>query len=328
MSTESRIPSAPPSPGAPDGPAATVLAATVARRYYLDGASKSEIAQEFGISRFKIARVLDRARSSGLVRIELHYEGEIDLDLSVRLASHLQLERCLVVDVPEQDPLQLRTALGRVAAGLVSEIVDSTDVLGLAWSRTLMAMRSSLTGLAPCAVVQLTGALSRPDVDEGSIELVREVARIANGPAFCFYAPMIVPEAGTARSLQAQPEVASAMERFAELTKAIVSIGGWKPADSTVAAAISNAEYEEGIQLGVCAEVCGIQLDGQGEPMQTALSERIIGITPERLRAVPEIIAVAYGSSKAPAVRAAVRGGFATTLITHTSLADQLLELP
>ena len=64
------------------------------------------------------------------------------------------------------------------------------------------------------------------------------------------------------------------MERFAELTKAIVSIGGWKPADSTVAAAISNAEYEEGIQLGVCAEVCGIQLDGQGEPMQTALSER------------------------------------------------------
>ena len=45
-----------------------------------------------------------------------------------------------------------------------------------------MAMRSSLTKLAPCAVVQLTGALWRPDVDEGSIELVRDVARIADGP--------------------------------------------------------------------------------------------------------------------------------------------------
>jgi DNA-binding transcriptional regulator LsrR (DeoR family) len=325
MSTRSRaLPSSP--PPAANGPAASVLAAMVARRYYLEGASKSDIGQEFGLSRFKVARVLDHARNSGLVRIELHYEGEIDLDLSVRLASHLKLRRCLVIDAPEEDPLQLRTALGRVTAGLVSEIVDSSDVLGLAWSRTLLAMRSSLTSLAPCAVVQLTGALSLPDVDEGSIELVREVARIANGPAFCFYAPMIVPEAGTAKSLRAQPEVARAMERFSELTRAIVSIGAWRRTDSTVADTITLAEYEEDLRLGVCGEVCGIQLDAWGEPVKTALSERLIGITPDLLRAVPEIIAVAYGSSKADAVRAAVRGGFATNLITHTSLAQHLLD--
>ncbi len=58
------------------GPAATALAADVARRYYIDGATKSEIAGELGLSRFKVARVLDQARTSGLVRIELHYEGE------------------------------------------------------------------------------------------------------------------------------------------------------------------------------------------------------------------------------------------------------------
>jgi DNA-binding transcriptional regulator LsrR (DeoR family) len=299
----------------------------VARRYYLEGASKSEIGQDLGLSRFKVARVLEQARSSGLVRIELHYEGEIDLDLSVRLASHLKLRRCLVVDAPEADPLQLRTALGRVAAGLVSELVDRDDVLGLAWSRTLLAMGSSLTALAPCSVVQLTGALSLPDIDEGSIELVREVARIAGGPAFCFYAPMIVPEAGTARSLCAQPEVARAMERFSDLTRAIVSIGAWRPGDSTVADAVSPSEYQADASLGVCAEVCGIQLDEQGSPVRTALSERIIGISPELLQKVPEIIAVAYGSSKALAVRSAARGGFVTSLVTHTSLAEQVLAL-
>jgi DNA-binding transcriptional regulator LsrR (DeoR family) len=309
-----------------NGPAATVLTAAAARRYYFDGVSKSKIADELGLSRFKVARLLDRARTSGLVRIELHYEGEIDLDLSVRLGNHLHLERCLVIDTPEGDLTQLRTAIGRVAAGLLSEIVSSDDVLGLAWSRALMAMRSSLTTLAPCAVVQLTGALPRPDVDEGSIELVREVARIAGGPAFCFYAPMIVPEAGTARSLQQQPEVARAMQRFADLTKAIVSIGAWAPGDSTVADAVGRAEYEANRQLGACAEVCGIQLNERGEHLHTALSDRIIGISAEQLRAVPEIIAVAYGSSKADAVRAVVRGRFATSLVTHASLAQQLLR--
>ena len=108
-----------------------VLTATVARRYYLDGASKSEIAAELGLSRFKVARMLDRARTSGLVRIELHYEGEIDLDLSVRLGTQYGLRRCLVIDSPEDDEALLRANVGRVAAGLLAEIIDKDDVLGL-----------------------------------------------------------------------------------------------------------------------------------------------------------------------------------------------------
>ncbi len=317
-----------PAPQTAPGPAATVLAATIARRFYLDGASKSEIATELGLSRFKVARMLERARSAGLVRIELHYEGELDLDLSVRLAAQFGLGRCLVIDSSEDDEALLRANLGRIAAGLLGEILDENDVLGLAWSRTLMAMRSALTALAPCAVVQLTGALSRPDVDEGSIELVRDVARIANGPAFCFYAPMILPDAETARSLRAQTEVAQAMQRFSTLTKAIMTIGAWSPEQSTVADAVGRAEYEADKRLGVRAELCGILLDADGEPVRTALSERIIGIQPDELRSVPEIIAIAYGNRKAHAVHAAIRGGFVTSLITHASLARELLALP
>ncbi len=50
------------------GPAQMVLTASVARRYYLDGRSKIEIAEEFALSRFKVARLLETARASGLVR--------------------------------------------------------------------------------------------------------------------------------------------------------------------------------------------------------------------------------------------------------------------
>ena len=309
-----------------DGPAAAVLAAAIARRYYMDGVSKSVIAGEVGLSRFKVARILERARETGLVRIELHYEGEIDLDLSVRLARHLGLDRALVIDTPDDDETHLRAALGRVAAGLLAETTTPHDVLGLAWSRTLMAMRSSLSALAPCAVVQLTGALARPDVDESSIELVRQVAQIACGPAYCFYAPMVVPTAETARSLEAQPELERAMQRFSDLTKAIVSIGAWLPGHSTLADAVTPEEYATDFEHGACAEVCGIQLDDEGRALPTAISERIIGIAAQQLGAVPEIIAVAYGIAKADAVRAAVRARLTTTLITHASLAHRLLE--
>ena len=43
-------------------PAQLILMASVARRYYLEGKSKIEIAEELGLSRFKVARLLETAR--------------------------------------------------------------------------------------------------------------------------------------------------------------------------------------------------------------------------------------------------------------------------
>jgi DNA-binding transcriptional regulator LsrR (DeoR family) len=308
------------------GPAALVLTATVARRYYFDGASKSDIATQLGLSRFKVARLLEEARASGLVRIELDYRGEIDLDLSVRLSTAYGLRHCVVIESPEDDEPLLRENLGRAGARLLSEIVDSDDVLGLAWARSLMAMRASLTRLAPCAVVQLTGALSRPDVDESAIELVRDVARISDGPASYFYAPMFVPDAATARVLRTQPEVGRAVSRFPDVTKAVVGVGAWRPGQSTVADAVSADERREMYDLGVRAELCGIQLDAGGAAVTTALTERLVGIDAAQLRSVPEVIAIVYGTAKAGAVHAAVRGGFVTSLVTHAAMASELLE--
>src|SRR5687768_13874284 len=94
------------------GPAQLVLTASIARRYYVDGRSKVEIADEFRLSRFKVARLLDQARNSGLVRIEISHPGAIDLDLSARLQETLGLRRAIVVDTPEVEPAALRLQLG------------------------------------------------------------------------------------------------------------------------------------------------------------------------------------------------------------------------
>src|SRR5918998_5302812 len=106
-----------------DGPARVVLTASVARRYYLDGRSKIEIADEFGLSRFKVARLLDAARESGLVRIEIRHEGEIDVESSVRLRDRYGLQHAVVVDTPDDDAAALRGHLGRAAAQLLAEVI-------------------------------------------------------------------------------------------------------------------------------------------------------------------------------------------------------------
>jgi DNA-binding transcriptional regulator LsrR (DeoR family) len=308
------------------GPAQLVLTASVARRYYIDGRSKSDIAEELRLSRFKVARLLESARASGLVRIEIGYPGIIDVGLSAQVQDAFTLQHAIVVDTPDDHDASLREQVGRAAAELLTEIVTEKDVLGLGWARSLMAMRDSLTHLAPCSVVQLTGALSRPDVDDSSIELVRDVARIANGPAFYFYAPMIVPDATTAGVLLRQPEVARASDRFTSVTKAVVGIGGWDPPHSTVYDAISPADRKALLKLGVRADLSGVLLDAEGKAVHAPLTERIIGVRAAQLRKIPEVIAVAYGRDKVPAARAAIVGGYVTGLVTHTSFARALLS--
>jgi DNA-binding transcriptional regulator LsrR (DeoR family) len=310
----------------PRGPAQLVLTASVARRYYLDGRSKVEIAEEFNLSRFKVARLLEDARSSGLVRIEIGHPGVVDVGLSAGLMDALGLTHCVVTDTPDDHPATLREHLGAAAAELLTELVTTDDVLGLSWARSVSAMAGALRVLAPVPVVQLTGALARPGADDSSIELVREVARVGGGPAYYFYAPMAVPDPTTARALRGQPEVARAFGLIGSVTKAVAGVGAWAPEQSTLYDATSEAERVELGRVGVCAEVSGVLIDDGGQPVTAPLTERMIGITAAQMRAVPEVIGIVYGRAKARAVLAAVRGGYVDSLVTHSTLATTLID--
>ena len=300
--------------GSARGPAQLVLTASVARRYYLDGRSKVEIAQEFALSRFKVARLLDDARSSGLVRIEIGHPGSVDVELSDRLMSTLGLQHCVVTDTPDDVPATMREHLGAAAAELLTEIVTPDDVLGLSWARSVSAMANALQRLAPV-----------PGVDDSSIDIVRDVARVAGGPAYFFYAPMAVPDAATAQALRRQPEVAQAFSRIGSVTRAVAGVGAWEPEQSTLYDATGEAERQELARRGVCAEISGVLVDADGIPVSSDLTERMIGITAEQMRAVPEVIAIVYGAAKVRAVLAAVRGGMVKSLVTHSTLAESLI---
>ena len=310
------------------GPASLVLSASIARRYYLDGRSKLEIAEEFGLSRFKVARLIEAARSSGLVRIEIGHKGRIDVDLSARVQARFGLAHAVVVDTTEDTDESVRKHLGQVAAELLAELVGPDDVLGVAWSRSVGAMARALPRLAAVPVVQLTGAITMPDGDEGSIDIVRDVARAAGGPAYVFYAPFTLPDAATAATLRNQREVALTFGQLPKVTKAVVGIGAWAPGQSTLYDTAREHERRQLRRLGVCAEISGVFLSAEGEAVRTELTQRMIGIDAEQMRTIPEVIAISYGTAKVTAVLAALRSGLIEGLVTHRPLAQALLDAP
>ena len=301
----------------------TVLAA---RRYFLDGASKSEIAEELGISRFKVARLLEAARRDGIVRIEIGTPSEIDVELSTELAAKHHLRDAIVVR-PIDGPDEFKRAqLGRACAELLTETLEAEDVLGISWGRTLHAMVGSLSRLPACTVVQIVGSVPTLELDVNSMELVRRVADCAGGPVYPLLVPLLVDSPEMASALRADPHVQKTIAMFDHLTKAVVGIGAWTASGSTVRAALPKELAAELDAAGAVSDICSTVLDADGREIRAGgLPSRLIAISPEQLRAVPDVTAIAGGAAKAPAVLAALRSGLIHRLITDEEAARLLL---
>ncbi|MBD3781077.1 MULTISPECIES: sugar-binding domain-containing protein [unclassified Cellulomonas] len=307
----------------PDERGLMVLAA---RRYYVDDVSKVQIAQEMGLSRFKVARLLEQARAEGVVTITVHADGLRDPALAARLREHLGLAEVTVVE-SGGDADAVRRQVGEAAAQVLSATLRPGEVLGLAWGRTLTAMSAALPPLPRVDVVQLTGAIGT-DLAESPVEIVRRVALRSGGVARPIFAPLVVDDARTAAALRRQPDVAAALQMFGSVTTAVVSVGSWDPPDSQLLRTIGEDERQALLEAGVRAEVASLLVSDDGHLVAPGFQDRCVTIAYEQMRAVPRIVAAAGGARKARAVAAIVRAGLCTELVTDRALAEALLALP
>lgn len=304
-------------------------AAAIAHRFYVKGESKLDIAEAFGLSRFKIARILDAARNSGLVRIEFELPAPVDPGLSDEIRSAYGLKQALVLKRADRSEkrTELRRRIGALAAHLLSEITTGDDVIGLSWARSVNAMTEQIRTLPRCPIVQLCGVQAGMDMRDRSVETVSRLAKVSGGSAYPIFAPLVLPDRRTAETLRRQPGIADTFARFADLTKAVVSIGAWEEGESTVYDALSPAERDAITERGATAEVAARLFDPDGRPLSTGLAHHVLAISHTELARVPEVIAIGYATPKARAVDAVLRSGIVSTLITDADTADLVLEL-
>jgi Transcriptional regulator, contains sigma factor-related N-terminal domain len=306
-------------------PAVSLEAAIVARRYYIDGKQKSEIADELRISRFKVARLLDEARASGIVRIYVDMPAEIDMHMGEALASAFGVQRAIVVrssaDTADVDGL----LIGSAAAEYLQSRISATDILGISWGTSLTSVVNAITRLEPADLVQLVGGMRAGQMDVGGIELVRRLSEKTSGRAYPLHAPLLVRTAEMAQQLRQDPSLADVIGRFDRLTVALVGIGSWSPPRSSLFKELAPAERTVLEGLGAVADMCTIVFDGDGQPIESASLARSVGITFGELRRVPEVIAVAGGAEKVHAIAAALRSGVVNTIVTDSLTAASLI---
>jgi len=281
-----------------------VAKAHIARLYFDHGLTKQEIAQRLGLSRFKVARLLDQAREEGIVRVEIRDPVEDESTLSRALEDAYGLDVAVVV--------RRVGAIPQAAAAWLPDLLQPGDTLGVAWGTTLQQVAAGLPeGTATDVdVVQICGAIPGLEPGTGPTEIALRFAERLGGRLHALPAPAVASKHAR-DELMANDVIRPTVEMFEKVDLALVGIG-------------VGAELREAPDHAAGYVLVHV-FDDDGGPLGAALTDHAISMSRTQLRTT-RVLAAAGGAAKHGAILGALRTGLLNTLVTDAAAARHALK--
>lgn len=295
--------------------------------YYADNLTQSEVAGRLNVARATIVKYLREARERGIVTIRISSEANGRTQLSRALAARHGLAGALVIPAGPEDRLVPR--LGDAGARLLADRIAPGDTIGVAWGRTVLAAAGQIVLPEPrpnVTVVQVSG--SSTGSADFSAELCTSVLSARIG-ARCvnLLAPAILSSRALRDTLLAEPVLRKQFALIHSTNHILLGVGDIGAGSTVRASGIaSEEEIDAYAARGAAGVIIGRFIDAEGRAVAGDLDERMVGISLDDLRRVPNRICLAGGAHKIAAIRATLAGGYATHLVTDADTAEALLD--
>jgi DNA-binding transcriptional regulator LsrR (DeoR family) len=307
------------------------LLVKVSKMYYEEGLIQDVIMERLKLSRSKVSRLLEQARRQGIVHITVIAPVGIFSDLEYNLEKRYHIQEAVVVEAHESDSQEaVNRQLGLSAATYLRRTIADNDVIGVSWGSTLNYMVGALQTLQvhSVQVVQIIGGLGQPESEMHATDLCKRMARTLGCRLTLLPAPGIVNTQPTKEAFLSDWYVKKALEMFNKLDAAFVGIGA--PTLNSVmmrdGSIIIQSEMDDLLKKGAVGDIALRFFDAKGQPVQSDVDQRVIGIKLEELTKVKRVVGVAGGPEKLAAIRGAVSGDLVDVLITDSITAAQLLQ--
>jgi len=301
------------------------LLTDIATRFYLRGESQIQIAGALGLDPSTVSRHLKRARSEGIVHVEIRPPRREEVDLGLELATRYGLARAIVAPEAADSADDL---LGAVAAEYVEGLLSSGTRLGISWGRTLANVVHHLRprAVAGLDAAQLAGGVNDPVPGIQGADLVRRVAELYPGTRVHYlHAPAIVGSSATRAALASDHTVESALAAARACEVALVGVGEISPRSTLYRGGhVSPDDWSILVKAGAVGNMNTRFFDRAGRSVPE-LDDRTIAIDWDDLRAIPNVVAVARGLDKVAALEGALATGAMDSLVTDEPTARTLL---
>lgn len=310
------------------------LVTKVARLYHTHGLRQTEIATRLGISQSRVSRLLQQAEEASIVRTVVAIPVHVHADLEEQLEQRYGLTEVHVVEATSDDEAEVLRDVAVAAASILSELsLEAWTVGWTSWSRTL---RQTVSALMPLhlgtrSVIEMVGDLGPPELQHEAARSTQQLAGLLGAEPVFLRTPGVVPTPEVAHALLGQDSYARhALDMLDRLDLALVSIGLIDPSDPLEPGRnfFTAKQLKQVRAAGAVGEICMRYIDADGAPVESPLDELTIGVTLDQLREAKRRWAVVGGIRKAPAIRAALKGGWVDVLVTDLETARHLAEEP
>jgi DNA-binding transcriptional regulator LsrR (DeoR family) len=299
-----------------------------ARLYYLDGLSQIEVARFVKVSQAKISRLLALARERGIVRISVENYEPRDESLEQRICGQFGLGSAAVIKTLDGATVEeARRTLGHFGSSFVSVLIPANSVVAIAGGRTMR----ELVQIVPeekkhnLTVIQAMGSVDSTVGPVDAFELGHTLARRWSGSFYMLNTPAFVPDRKTRDSFLSLPQIRSVWQQMDRVNVAMVGIGTLDNSVFVERGVLSAVDLDRLKQRGAVGEICGRFYDSAGRECDSPWRDRVISISLEQLRVVPQVVGVVAGTDRSPAITAAIRGGLLKSLIIDGASAAALL---
>jgi deoxyribonucleoside regulator len=295
--------------------------------YYREEKTQEEISSLFGLSRFKVNRLLKEARNKGLVTIHIHDPLEKLTELEFRLTKEFGLKGSIVVRANRFSEKTAQEQVGEAGAEYLTHVIDGFRVLGVSWGRTLYHVVKNVRPLdaRDLTVVQISGGLGTIEGTDTNI-LTMMLSQKFGGRAYVIQAPVIVKNRLIKDTFLGESKIREALDRAKRSDGVILGIGAVDKGGGLWRAGFLDQRDEVRLKkAGAVGAMGGRFYNVYGETCSNDLDGRIIGLTLDELRKIRHKIGIASGSEKIDAILGALRGKLLDVFITDEKTAEGLL---
>lgn len=311
----------------------SVLAVKIARLYYYQGLTTNAIADELGLSRPKVSRLLTFARQSGLVEIRIHDPVESAQALEKAIQQRFGVPQVRVVSVPQEaDESEWLQRVAQYTAGHLNSIIHAKMIIGIAWGTTLDAISRLLTPKRcyDVDIVQLNGSGNISTINNFyTSEIYSRFAQNYGGRAFLFPVPAFFDYAETKQAMWRESSIQRLIDMTHRADRLIYSIGsahGRVPSYVYSEGYLSAQDFEELEREGVVGDIATVFFRQDGSYQDIPLNQRATGPDLSLVQQNRYGVCVVSGLGKVAGLRAALLGRMMHELILDEVTARALLD--
>lgn len=300
----------------------------IARLYYSEKLTQQVIAGRLNISRTKVSRYLDEARKDKIVEIKINLPEEDYSNLEYGIEKSFRIKECTVVPTFENKEEILKMMAGPLN-NLFERILAGGSYLGIGWGSSLKGISDyiNVRGKSDIKVVPIIGGLGKIGTGVHTNSVAKNIADRLGSISYMIHSPAVLDSKEIREIVENDSNTREIIKLSEKIDTALVGLSDIGP-DSTLikTGSFSLEEFKYLDSLGVVGDVNLIFINENGKHVPNRIDERIVRISPDRLKKVKNVIGVAFGRRKLKVILGALRSGLINILFTDEETAENIIN--